>query len=78
LFAAQGNYTYAVIAVEYLTKWIKVKPLTNITSVTIKKFFWKNIICQFGVPREIAVDNANQFDNVLFNDTIERANALIF
>jgi hypothetical protein len=28
-----GNYTFAVVAVEYFTKWIEVKPLT-------KKFFW--------------------------------------
>ena len=36
---AQGNYKYAVVAVEYFTKWIEAKPLINITSETIKKFF---------------------------------------
>ena len=34
---AQGNYKYAAVAVEYFTKWIKVKPLINITSETLKK-----------------------------------------
>jgi len=35
----QGNYKYAAVAVEYFTKWIEAKPLINITSETIKKFF---------------------------------------
>jgi hypothetical protein len=39
LTPAQGNYTFAIIAVEYFTKWVEVKPVTNITSTTIQKFF---------------------------------------
>jgi hypothetical protein len=39
LTPAQGNYTFAVIAVEYFTKWIEAKPLTNVSSITIKRFF---------------------------------------
>ena len=40
---AQGNYKYAVVAVEYFTKWIEAKPLVNITSEAVRKFFWQNI-----------------------------------
>jgi len=64
----QGNYKYAAVAVEYFTKWIEAKPLINITSETIRKFFWQNIICRFGVPREITVDNGKQFDSQLFRE----------
>jgi hypothetical protein len=39
LTPVQGNYTFAVVAVEYFTKWIEDKPLTNVSSATIKKFF---------------------------------------
>jgi IS30 family transposase len=66
LTPAQGNYTFAVVAVEYFTKWIEAKPLTNVSSATIKKFFWQNIICRYGVPRHITVDNAKYFDNEMF------------
>jgi hypothetical protein len=45
LTPAQGNYTFVVVAVEYFTKWIKAKPLTNVSSVSIKKIFWQNTIC---------------------------------
>jgi hypothetical protein len=33
----QGNYKYAVVAVEYFTKWIEVKPLVNITFTSLKR-----------------------------------------
>jgi transposase InsO family protein len=65
---AQGNYKYAAVAVEYFTKWIEAKPLVSITSAPLKKFFWQNIICRFGDPREIILDNAKQFDCDLFKD----------
>jgi hypothetical protein len=54
---AQGNLKYVVVAVEYFSKWIEVKPLATITSVTVQKFFWQNIVCHFGVPKAITVDN---------------------
>jgi hypothetical protein len=57
-----------VVAVEYFTKWIEAKPLVNIVAVGLKRFFWQNIICHFGVPRGITVDNAKQFDCHLFKD----------
>jgi IS30 family transposase len=68
LTPAQGNYTFAVVAVEYFTKWIESKPLTNVSSSTIKKFFWQNIIYRYGVPRHITVDNAKYFDNAMFKE----------
>jgi hypothetical protein len=36
---AQGNLKYAVVAVEYFSKWIQAKPLATITSATVQKFF---------------------------------------
>jgi hypothetical protein len=36
---AQGNYIFTIVVLEYFTKWVKAKPVTNITSATIKKFF---------------------------------------
>jgi hypothetical protein len=68
LTPAQGNYTFTVITVEYFTKRIEAKPLTNVSSATIKKSFWQNIICRYGVPRHIAVDNAKYIDNAMFKE----------
>jgi hypothetical protein len=68
LTTAQGNYKYAVVAVEYFTKWIEAKRLVNITAAGLRRFFWQNIVCHFGVPRKTIVDNAKQFDCHIFKD----------
>jgi hypothetical protein len=54
--------------VDYFTKWVEAKPLANIKAPTIQKFFWQNIICRFGVPRELTVDNEKQFDRYTFKE----------
>jgi IS30 family transposase len=51
-----------VVVVEYFSKWIEAKPLATVTSATIQKFFLQNIVCRFGVPKAITVDNGTQFD----------------
>jgi hypothetical protein len=68
----QGNLKYVVVAVEYFSKWIEAKPLATITSVTVQKFFWQNIVCRFGVPKAITVDNGTQFDAEVFKELCEQ------
>jgi hypothetical protein len=63
---AQGNLKYVVVVVEYFSKWIEANLLATITSATVQKFFWQNIICRFGVPKAITIDNETQFDAETF------------
>ncbi|KAM2391645.1 hypothetical protein ACFX1X_035244 [Malus domestica] len=37
-----------------------------ITEVKIEDFVWKNILCRFGIPNAIVIDNGRQFDNNKF------------
>jgi hypothetical protein len=50
------------------TKWIEVKPLMNVSSASIRKFFWQNIIYRYGVPKHITVDNVKYFGSAMFKD----------
>jgi hypothetical protein len=45
-----------------------VKPLVNIVAAGLRIFFWQNIICLFGVPRKITVDNTKQFNCLIFKN----------
>jgi hypothetical protein len=54
---AQGNLKFTFVVVEYFTKWIVARAMSTITSKTAQKFFWQNIVCRFGVPSELTVDN---------------------
>jgi hypothetical protein len=46
--------------------------LATITSITVQKFFLQNIVCRFGVPKAITMDNGTQFDAETFKDSVIR------
>ncbi|KAL0426208.1 UNVERIFIED_CONTAM: hypothetical protein Slati_2795600 [Sesamum latifolium] len=58
---AAGQRKFLLVAVDYFTKWVEAEPLARITEGEVMKFIWKNIICRFGIPREIISDNDRQF-----------------
>ncbi|KAL0445055.1 UNVERIFIED_CONTAM: Pro-Pol polyprotein [Sesamum latifolium] len=40
---------------------VEAELLARITEGEVMKFIWKNIVCRFGIPREIISDNGRQF-----------------
>ncbi|KAM1405153.1 hypothetical protein ACFXTH_000005 [Malus domestica] len=64
--AGKGKVCYAVVAVDYFTKWAEVEPLATITEAKIEDFVWNNILCRFGIPNAIVTDNGRQFDKKKF------------
>ncbi|KAM2646439.1 hypothetical protein EV1_019851 [Malus domestica] len=57
MHAGKGKVRNAIVAVDYFTKWAEVEPLSTITEVKIEDFVWKNILCRFGIPNSIVIDN---------------------
>ena len=53
---APGGFTHLLVAVDKFTKWIEAKPITNIRSEEVVKFFL-DIIYQFRVPNCIITDH---------------------
>ena len=64
---ALGGFTHLLVAVDKFTKWIEVKPITNIRSEEAIKFFL-DIIYQFGVPNYIITDHRTNFTRKKFLD----------
>ena len=54
---ATENRRFVLVAVDYLTNWVEVETLANIRDIDVKKFFWKNIVTRFGVPKSLVLDN---------------------
>ncbi|KAI5316907.1 hypothetical protein L3X38_036614 [Prunus dulcis] len=50
----KGQIKFAVIVVDYFTKWVKAETLATITATKIDNFVWKNIICRFGSPTPLS------------------------
>ncbi|KAL5583471.1 hypothetical protein UlMin_015913 [Ulmus minor] len=61
----QGRYKmkFAIVAIDYYTKWVEVEPLQEITEARTTGFIWRNIICRFGIPHSLVSDNGTQFDS---------------
>ena len=57
---------FLVVAINYFTKWVKIKSLVTIKEKDIQNFFWKAMICRFGIPRVLVSDNGKQFDDPRF------------
>ncbi|XP_074378355.1 uncharacterized protein LOC141719890 [Apium graveolens] len=59
----KGDVKYAVVAVDYFTKWAEAMSLTTITVKKIRDIIFNSIVCRFGIPYKLVSDNRKQFDS---------------
>ena len=64
----KGQVKFLLVTIDYFTKGVEAETLSTITEARIWSFVWENIICRFGIPRTIILDNGRQFDNQGFKD----------
>jgi len=65
---------YAVVAVDYFTKWPEARALPNIRAETVAQFIFDDIICRHGCPFIIQSDNGSSFKNALVTPLLKRYN----
>ena len=58
---ALGQVKYLIVAIDYITQWIKAEPLSTITTAQAQKFVWRIIFTRFGIPDSVVTDNVTQF-----------------
>ena len=54
---------FLLITIDYFMKWVKAEALITITEAKVQNFVWKNIVCRFGIPRTIILDNGRQINS---------------
>jgi len=64
----RGGAKYAIVAVDYFTKWTEAEPLPKVSFVKVINFLIHNVLCRYGVPQKIISDNGLQFDTEEFSD----------
>jgi hypothetical protein len=57
---APGGQTHLLVAIDKLSKWVEVRPITNLRAEQAVMFF-TDIVYRFGVPNSIITDNGSQF-----------------
>nr|MCH9869276.1 reverse transcriptase-like protein [Serratia marcescens] len=65
---ATGQRKFLIVAIDYFTKWVEAEALAKITEDKIEKFFYRQVICRFGLPCTLITDNGKQFDNTKFSN----------
>ncbi|KAK3022653.1 hypothetical protein RJ639_045419 [Escallonia herrerae] len=63
---ASAQHKFVIVAIDYFTKWVEVEALATIMKKKCEDFFWRAVICRFGIPRVLITDNGKQFDNTTF------------
>ena len=57
-----------MVAIDYFTKWVEAKSLTQIIESKMEDFIQKSIIYRFDLSHTIITDNDRQFNNQNFKE----------
>ena len=59
---------FLIVGIDYFTKWVEAEALATITEKNVQSFVSRYIICRYGIPRVLVLDNGKQFDNDSLGD----------
>ncbi|XP_050101964.1 uncharacterized protein LOC126582037, partial [Malus sylvestris] len=62
-FPSSYGFTYILLAVDYVSKWVEAKATRTNDSKVVADFIRTNIFARFGMPRVIISDGGSQFCN---------------
>jgi transposase InsO family protein len=60
-FPKSGNHEFTLVAIDYVSKWVKAMPCRNSDSKNSKNMFEEIIFLRFGVPRMVISDGGTHF-----------------
>ncbi|KAH0761420.1 hypothetical protein KY290_017493 [Solanum tuberosum] len=75
-FVSSHGMKCTLVAVDYLSKWVKAVALPNNERKSVTAFLKKNICSRFGTPRTIISDGGSHFCNKLFKALLEKYGVL--
>lgn len=68
---SKGN-KYIVVATEYLTKWPEACALPDAKASSVVSFFYEDIICRHGCPKEVLTDRGTHFVNEMLDSLCDK------
>ena len=54
---ASNGHEYIVVPIDYFSRWIEVESFGTLRAKQMAKFIEKSLICKYGVPHHIVIDN---------------------
>ena len=57
---------FLAVGIDNFTKWVETEALATITEKNVQSFVWRCIVCRFGIPKVLVLNNGKQFNNDSF------------
>ncbi|CAM8889833.1 unnamed protein product [Rhodiola kirilowii] len=70
-FPVSCGFSYILVAVDYVSKWVEAKATRCDDAKTIIDFLRTNIFCRYGVPKAIISDQGTHFCNRMMASTLK-------
>ncbi|CAM8975361.1 unnamed protein product [Rhodiola kirilowii] len=71
-FPVSCGYTYILVDVDYVSKWVEAKATRCDDAKTVIEFLRTNLFCRYGVPKAIISDQGTHFCNRMMAATLKR------
>ncbi|RDY12009.1 Retrovirus-related Pol polyprotein, partial [Mucuna pruriens] len=69
---ASNGHRFILVAIYYFTKWVKVVLYSNVTHSVVARFIKRDIICYYGLPAHIIIDNDTNLNNEVMTELCEQ------
>ena len=69
---ASNWHRFIFLVIDYLTKWVEATSYASVTRSMICSFIKKEIICWYGIPKRIILDNATNLNNKMMEKICEQ------
>jgi len=68
---ASNGHRFILVAIDYFTKWVEAASYANVTRKVVAKFIRRELICRYGIPDRIIIDNATNLNNQMMTELCE-------
>ena len=65
---SSNGHRFIFVVIYYFTKWVEATSYANVTRSVVYKFTKKKIICRYGLPKCIILDNASNLNNKMVEE----------
>ncbi|XP_070015208.1 uncharacterized protein [Nicotiana sylvestris] len=66
------GHRFILVSIDYFTKWVEAKTFKFVTKKVMVDFVHANIICQFGIPKVIIIDDSANLNTHLMKKVCQQ------
>ncbi|RDY00992.1 Pol polyprotein, partial [Mucuna pruriens] len=69
---ASNGHRFILVVIDYFTKWVEAASYSIVTRGIVVRFIKKDIICRYGLPAHIIIDNDTNLNNKMMIELCEQ------